>query len=317
MHYLITGGAGFIGSNIAAELVRRGEKVTILDDFSTGLQDNIAPIKGRITVIEGDITDYRTVMRAVRNVDYVFHHAAVASVERSIEDPVGSSRVNIDGTVHLLEASRRSGVSKFVFASSAAVYGNIPSLPKAEDSELQVLSPYAAAKVAGEQYCRIYTELFGLETVVFRYFNVFGPNQDPASEYAAVISKFIRAILAGRQPTIFGDGLQSRDFVFVDNVVAANLLAVESSAAMGETFNVASGQGRTLLDLLANLKELMGVDIEPAFENERPGDVKHSVADISKAVSVLGYDASVDFREGLQSTIEHLRSKMPQRDLAR
>ncbi len=310
MHYLITGGAGFIGSNIAIELARRGERITILDNFSTGRYDNLASIRDRITVIDGDIRDYETVSKAVNRVDYVLHHAAVASVEWSIKDPVGSTQINLGGTVHLLEASRQAGVKRFVFASSAAVYGNTPLLPKTEDSELEALSPYAAAKVASEYYCRLYCGLYGLETVVLRYFNVFGPNQDPSGEYAAVITKFMNIMLSGGKPVIYGDGLQSRDFVFVDNVVAANLLAVESDAAVGQTINVASGQQHTLLDLLTALQEITGIEVEPRFEKEKPGDIRHSVASVSKAVGLLGYEVSTGFRDGLYSTMSHYRAKM-------
>jgi len=311
MRYLITGGAGFIGSNIATELVRRAEEVVVLDNFSTGREDNIAPIRGRISVINGDITDYRTVSNAVKGADYVIHHAAVASVEQSIKDPLGSSQVNINGTINLLEASKLEGVKRFVFASSAAVYGNIPSLPKTEDSKVEALSPYAAAKLTGERFCRIYYKLFGLETVVLRYFNVFGRNQDPASEYAAVIPKFINALLLGKRPAVFGDGLQSRDFVFVDNIVSANLLAVESAEAAGEVVNIASGQQCTLLELLATLQELLRVQAEPLFEKEKPGDIRHSVADVSKATKLLGYGVLTDFKGGLHQAIEYFRTKIP------
>ncbi len=317
MRYLITGGAGFIGSNIAIELVRRGEDVTVLDIFSTGREENLSSSWDEITVTRGDIRDYETVTNAVRGMDHVMHLAAIASVESSIEDPVGSSEVNISGTLNLLEACKREGVKRFVMASSAAVYGNIPSLPKTEDSEVQVLSPYAAAKLTGEHYCRIYHDLFGLETVALRYFNVFGRNQDPTSEYAAVIPKFINALLLGKPPVIYGDGLQTRDFVFVDNVVSANLLAVESKDAAGKVINIASGRKYTLLDLLAALRELMGVDVEPIFKKEKPGDIRHSVADISKATKLLGYDILTDFKEGLGHTIEYFKTTVPRQVRAR
>jgi nucleoside-diphosphate-sugar epimerase len=317
MRYLITGGAGFIGSNIAIELVHRGEDVTVLDTFSTGREENIASVLDEISVIRGDIRDYETVTDAARGMDYVIHQAAIASVESSIEDPVGSSAVNISGTLNLLEACKREGVKRFLLASSAAVYGNLPSLPKKEDSELQTLSPYAAAKLTSEHYCRIYNDLFGLETVALRYFNVFGRNQDPASEYAAVIPKFINALLLGKRPVIFGDGLQTRDFVFVDNVVSANLLAVESKDAVGKVINIASGRKYTLLDLLAALQELMGVEVEPVFEKEKPGDIRHSVADISMATKLLGYDIVTDFKEGLRHTIEYFKTVIPQQIRAR
>ena len=308
MHYLVTGGAGFIGSNITAELLRRGETITVLDDFSTGRKENIAAFRDRIELIEGSITDFDTVTKAVSGVDYVIHHAAVPSVVVSIEDPVGSSEVNIGGTLRLLEASKRAGVKRFVFASSAAVYGDLPSLPKTEESELQTLSPYAAAKLTGEYFCKIYYRLFGLQTVSLRYFNVFGPNQDPKSEYAAVIPRFINALLAGTKPVIFGDGMQSRDFIYVDDVVAANLLAIESNDAVGETINVAGGRRFSLLDLLGILKEVIGVEIKPIFEKEKQGDIKHSVADVSKAAKLLRYKLRVDFREGLSRTVEYFKT---------
>ena len=317
MRYLITGGAGFIGSNIVIELVRRGEDVTVLDIFSTGREENIASVRDEISVIRGDIRDYETVTKAVKGMDHVVHHAAIASVESSIEDPVGSSEVNIGGTLNLLEACKREGVKRFVLASSAAVYGNLQSLPKTEDSELQTLSPYAASKLTSEHYCRIYHDLFGLETVALRYFNVFGRNQDPASEYAAVIPKFINALLLGKRPVIYGDGLQTRDFVFVDNVVSANLLAVQSKDAAGKVINIASGRKQTLLDLLAALQELVGVDVEPLFEKEKPGDIRHSVADISKAAKLLGYDIVTDFKEGLRHTIEYFKTMIPRQARAR
>jgi UDP-glucose 4-epimerase len=317
MRYLITGGAGFIGSNVAIELVRRGEDVTVLDIFSTGREENIASVQDKIAVIRGDVRDYETVTNAVSGMDYVIHLAAIASVESSIEDPVGSTEVNIGGTLNLLEACKREGIKRFVLASSAAVYGNLPSLPKTEDSDLQTLSPYAASKLTSEHYCRIYHDLFGLETVALRYFNVFGRNQDPASEYAAVIPKFINALLLGKPPVIFGDGLQTRDFVFVDNVVSANLLAVESKDAAGNVVNIASGQKYTLLDLLAALRELMGVDVEPIFKKEKPGDIRHSVADISRATKLLGYDILTDFKQGLRHTIGYFKAMVPQQVRAR
>lgn len=309
MHCLITGGAGFIGSNIALELVRLGHRVSILDNFSTGREENISSVLDSVTVIEGDITNFETVRRSVRDIDYVFHHAAIASVERSIQDPLGSSEVNLGGTLNLLEASRKEKVKAFLFASSAAVYGNEPTLPKSEDSPIQVLSPYAASKAASEHYCRLYHELYGLRTVVLRYFNIFGPNQDPQSEYAAVIPKFINALLTGQRPTVFGDGRQSRDFVFVDRVVSANLLAAKSESAAGETFNVASGRSYTLLDLLEALRRLIDVDTEPRFEAEKPGDIRHSLADISKAMDKLGYVDAADFEEGLRSTVEYFKMR--------
>jgi UDP-glucose 4-epimerase len=312
MRYLVTGGAGFIGSNIAAQIVNRGGKVVILDNFSTGRKDNIDPICRKIELVEGDIRDNKTVEHAMRGADYVIHDAAVASVEFSVADPIGSSEVNINGTIHLLEAARKAGVKRFVFASSAAVYGDLPELPKREDSQLKTLSPYAASKLVSEYYCRIYNDLYGLETVCLRYFNVFGPNQDPASEYAAVIPKFINALLEDRSPTIFGDGMQTRDFVFVDDVVSANLSALETPGVSGRSYNIAGGRQYTLHDLLNALKEITGSAAEPVYKPEKPGDIKHSAADISLAKKCLRYEAKIDFKEGLRKTLAYFKNIAPQ-----
>ncbi|MFH1892118.1 MAG: SDR family oxidoreductase [Candidatus Zixiibacteriota bacterium] len=316
MHYLITGGAGFVGSNIATRLVSMGEKVTVLDNFSSGRISNLEAVRKDIRLIEGDIRDFETVAKAMKNVDYVLHQAAIASVELSVKDPVGSTEVNIGGTLNVLEASKRAGIERLVFASSAAVYGDLPDLPKSECSLLKVLSPYAAAKLAGEHYCRIYSELFGLETVCLRYFNIFGPYQDPNSDYSAVIPKFIECLLSGNQLRMFGDGEQSRDFLYIDNVVSANLLATKSNDAVGESINIAAGKRFNLLELLDILKNITTVDAEPLFEAEKPGDIKHSVADISKAKKLLRFDVDVDFREGLARTVEHFRTKTPARTRA-
>jgi len=246
-------------------------------------------------------------------IDVVFHQAAIPSVDLSITDPVGSSNVNISGTINLLEAARVAGVKRFVFASSSAVYGDLVELPKTEQTELKTLSPYAAGKLVGEDYCRIYYELFGLETVALRYFNVYGPNQNSASDYAAVIPKFVNVLLSAGQPMIFGDGLQSRDFVYVDNVVSANLLASEAPDVAGKVYNVAGGVRYTLFDLLEELKELVGVDVEPIFKPEKQGDIKHSGADTSLAEKELGFEITVDFREGLRRTIEYFKSRIPEK----
>ncbi len=312
MKYLVTGGAGFIGSNIAAELVKRGETVCILDNFFSGRKENISQIKNDIELINGDIRDSDAVSRSMSGVDIVIHQAAIPSVELSVADPVGSSEVNIFGTIGLLEAARAAKVKRFVFASSSAVYGDLPDLPKTEQSKTKTLSPYAASKLVGEYFCRIYYELYGLETVALRYFNVFGPNQSPASDYAAVIPKFVNALLASKQPIIFGDGLQSRDFVYVDNVVSANLLASEAPGVAGKMYNIAGGVRFTLLDLLEALRELLSVDIEPIFKPEKQGDIKHSGADTSLAEKELGFRIDVDFREGLNRTIEYFRSRIPE-----
>ncbi len=307
MRYLITGGAGFIGSNLAAELVSRGERVRIIDNFSSGRHENLEKIKNDIELVEGSITNRALVDETVSGVDYVLHHAAIPSVVESVEDPVGSTDVNVGGTINVLDAARRNGVKRLVFASSAAVYGDLPDLPKSEESELKPLSPYAAAKLTGEYYCRVFCELYGLETVCLRYFNVFGPNQDPQSEYAAVIPKFINSLLCGEKPRIFGDGLQTRDFVSVRNVVNANLAALKSPKAVGESINVACGMQNSLLDLLDVLRDLIHSDVEHVFEDEKPGDIKHSVAAIDKARDLLGYELEQTFEEGLDQTIDYFR----------
>ena len=307
MLYLITGGAGFIGSNIVAELVRQNEKVRIIDNFSSGRKENIAPFANRIEIIDGDIRDYWTVEEAVQGVDYVLHQAALPSVIRSVINPISSNDVNITGTLNLLEASRKAGVKKFVAASSSSVYGESEELPKHEKMFPSPLSPYAANKLTLEHYCMIYNRLYDLPTVCLRYFNVFGPNQDPSSEYSAVIPKFIFALLAGAQPTIYGDGLQSRDFTYIANTVYANLMAAQKDEVRGEIFNVAVGERYTLLELLDQLNEILGTKIEPILADERPGDIKHSLAAVSKAEKLLGYKKLVGFREGLEKTVEHFK----------
>jgi UDP-glucose 4-epimerase len=304
MKYLITGGGGFIGSNIAHELIRRGEEVRILDNFSTGRKINLAGIEDSIELIEGDIRDFWTVREAVEGIDCVLHQAALPSVPRSVKNPLTSNSVNIDGTVNLLEASRQAGVKRFVIASSSSVYGDTPELPKREDMSLNPLSPYAVTKLAGEKYCKVFYELYGLETVALRYFNIFGPRQDPKSEYAAVIPKFINAFLAGKRPVIFGDGEQSRDFTFVANAVEANILASKSETAVGKYYNIAVGGQYTLNTLIKMLQDIIGVDIEPIYDPPRRGDILHSYADITRARKELNFDPKVDFPTGLKKTVE-------------
>ena len=307
MFYLITGGAGFIGSNIVAELVKQNQKVRIIDNFTSGRKENIAPFLNRIEVIDGDIRDYWTVQQAVKGVDYVLHQAALPSVIRSVNNPISSNEVNITGTLNLLEASRLAGVKKFVAASSSSVYGESEELPKHEEMVPSPLSPYANTKLCLEHYCMVYNRLYNLPTVCMRYFNVFGPNQDPSSEYSAVIPKFIFSLLAGVQPTIYGDGLQSRDFTYITNTVYANLMAAQKDEVRGEIFNVAVGERYTLLELLDNLNSIMGTNIDPILADERPGDIKHSLAQVSKAEKLLGYKKLVGFREGLEKTVEHFK----------
>jgi len=302
-HYLITGGAGFIGSNIVAELVRRGGRVRVLDNFSTGCCENLVPFQEQIDLIEGDVRELSTVRRAVAGIDYVLHQAALPSVRQSIDDPLSTHAVNVTGTLNLLWAAQEAGVKRLVFASSCAIYGDDPVLPKREDMLPAPKSPYAVSKLSGEQYCRTFAEVFGLEAVCLRYFNVFGPRQDPASEYAAVIPKFVTAMLQGAPPTIYGDGKQSRDFVYVANVVRANLLAAVASGVAGSVFNVACGQRYTLLDLVEALNVILDTDVSPIHTAPQPGDVRHSLADITVAQESLGYQAEVSFREGLRRTI--------------
>lgn len=304
MRYLITGGAGFIGSNIAHELVKRGEDVRILDNLSTGSKTNIADIENQVEMIEGDIRDFWTVRESIEDVDYVLHQAALPSVPRSVKNPLTSNNVNIDGTLNLLEASRQAGVKKFVLASSSSVYGDTPELPKREDMWTDPLSPYAVTKLTCEKYCKVFYELYGLETVCLRYFNIFGPRQDPDSEYAAVVPKFIIALLSGKQPIVYGDGNQSRDFTFIDNAVEANLLATTSKAAPGNYYNIACGAQFTLNELLDKLRAIIGADVDARHTPPRPGDILHSFADISLARGDLKYNPKVDFEAGLRKTVE-------------
>lgn len=309
MIYLVTGGAGFIGSNITKELLKRGETVRILDNFSTGRRTNLDEFKEnpQLKIIEGDLRSFHVVRQAVKGVDYVLHQGALPSVPRSINDPITSNDVNILGTLNILEAAKEFGVKRVVFASSSSVYGNNPILPKDENMPVAPLSPYAVTKYASERYCQVFWQIYGLETVSLRYFNVFGPNQDPTSQYSAVIPKFIRLIMNDRQPVIFGDGMQSRDFTFVQNNVIANLLACTASDIAGEVFNIACGKQYTLVDLVKVINEILGKNIEPVFQSERAGDVRHSLADIKKAESKLGYKVEVDFYKGLEQTIEYYK----------
>ena len=305
--YMVTGGAGFIGSHIVEELVRRGERVRVLDNFSTGRRENIAPFLEHIELIEGDLRDLPTVRQAVEGVDYVLHQAALPSVPRSVADPLASNAANVTGTLHLLVAARDAGSKRVVYASSSSIYGDNPTLPKQEDMPPVPKSPYAVSKLAGEHYCRAFTAVYGLETVCLRYFNVFGPRQDPASQYAAVIPKFITAMLRNDPPTVYGDGYQSRDFTYVSNVVRANLLAATAPNVAGRVFNVACGQRYTLLDLIAILDDILGTHVMPIHTAPRPGDVRHSLADVTAAQEALGYQAEVDFRAGLRRTVAWYR----------
>ena len=305
--FLVTGGAGFIGSNVAEELVRRGTKVRVLDDFSSGKWANLAGFGDAVEVIEGDLRDMTAVQRAVAGVEGVFHQAALRSVPRSVDNPLATNDVNITGTLQLLMACRDAGVKRVVSASSSSVYGANEALPKREDQELLPVSPYAASKLAGEHYCRIFTHLYGLETVSLRYFNVFGPRQDPESQYAAVVPLFIQAALDGVPPIVHGDGLQSRDFTYIDNVVQANLRAMEAPGAAGEAFNIACGARYSLMDILHVIERELGCTITPQHTPPRAGDVRHTLADIAKAERLLGFAPTIDFEDGMARTIAHLK----------
>jgi len=305
--YLVTGGAGFIGSHIVGALVKRGDRVNVLDNLCTGNSDNLTPFKDKIKFIEGDLVNSHAVERALEGVEVVFHEAALASVPRSVAAPLDTNAACVTGTVTLLDVARRSGVRRIVYGGSSSAYGDQPVPAKHEGLLPAPLSPYAAAKLAGEYYCQAFTASYGLETVTIRYFNVFGPRQDPKSQYAAVIPKFITAMLAGRQPTIFGDGKQSRDFTYIDNVVHGNLLAADAPAAVGRTINVACGTSFDLLQLVAGINQELGTSISAVFEAARAGDVRESLADISLAQKVLKYEPVVGFEEGLRRTVAYYR----------
>jgi len=297
--YLVTGGAGFIGSHLAEVLVKSGNRVRILDNFATGARANLAALAGGVEFLEGDLRDPATLEQAVRGVEVVFHQAALPSVARSLEDPVTTHAVNATGTLLLLQAARRAGVRRVVYASSSSVYGDSPTLPKREEMPTQPKSPYAVSKLAGEQYCQVFADALGLETVSLRYFNIFGPRQDPDSPYAAVIARFLAAIRRGERPVIYGDGQQSRDFTYVENVVRANLLAADAPGASGQAINVACGARVTLIELVEHLNRLLGTHLTPSFAPPRAGDVRHSQADLTRAAALLGYRPTVDFPEGL------------------
>jgi len=301
--HLVTGGAGFIGSHIVEALVRKGERVRVLDDFSTGKRENIAPFLDRIDLVEGDLADLETVRKAMRGVEFVLHQGALPSVPKSVQDPLATNRANVTGTLNVLVAARDEGVRRVVYAASSSAYGDSPSLPKEESMKPEPLSPYAVQKYTGELYCRNFFTLYGLETVSIRYFNVFGPRQDPNSQYAAVIPRFVTALRDGRPPVIYGDGEQSRDFTYVENVVQANLLALWAPEAAGEMMNFACGTRYTLNELCRMLQQILKTNIAPIHEAPRPGDVRHSQADIRKSQRLLGYTAHVSFEEGLRRTV--------------
>ena len=302
--YLVTGGAGFIGSHLVEALTHAGHAVRVLDNFSTGRIENIEGLLPSIELVEGDIRSYHQIREAMEGVEYVLHQAALPSVPRSVRDPITSADVNINGTVNVLYAAKDSGVRRVVAASSSSVYGDNPALPKSEDLCPQPLSPYAVSKLAGEQFCRTFWHIYGLETVALRYFNVFGPRQDPNSQYAAVIPKFITALLRNQPLTVHGDGVQSRDFTYVENVVRANLLACRAPDAAGLVLNAACGQRHSLLELVGELSEICNRSARIVHTEPRAGDVPHSLADISLARSVLGYEPVVTLSEGLRRTVD-------------
>jgi UDP-glucose 4-epimerase len=305
--YLVTGGAGFIGSHLVEALLKQGRRVRVLDNLSTGRMSNIERLLPDIEWIEGDIRSPDVARRAVAGVDVVLHQAALASVPGSVADPLACNEVNVTGTLNLLLAARDAGVRRVVFASSCALYGDSPALPKAETMPADPLSPYAVSKLAGERYCLSFTAMYGLPAIALRYFNVFGPRQDPASEYAAVIPKFVVSMLGGERPLIYGDGTQSRDFIYVGNVVAANLLAAQAPAGISGFFNVACGERISLLDLVAELNHILGTDLPPRHASARAGDILHSQADISKIQGALGFTPTVTFADGLARTVDSLR----------
>lgn len=302
--YLVTGGAGFIGSNIAEKLVEMGEDVVVFDNLSTGHEGNIEHFRQKIKFIKGDIRNASEVRNALDGVDYVLHQAALASVPRSIDEPVLVNDVNVGGTLTILEESRQASVKCVVYAASSSAYGDSEVHPKSEDMLPAPLSPYAVTKLVGEHYCSVYSKVYGMPTVAIRYFNVFGPRQDPASQYAAVIPIFVSHLLEGKRATIFGDGEQSRDFTYVGNIVKANIMAARWKEAAGQVLNVACGGRFTLNELYGMLCELTGVSIDPIYADTRPGDVKHSQADISRAEKLLGYSVETSFEEGLKRTVE-------------
>jgi UDP-glucose 4-epimerase len=303
MKALVTGGAGFIGCNLVRALLERGHDVRVLDNMSSGSFANIMDLD--VDLVEGDLRSFERVATAVRGTEVVFHQGALPSVPRSIQDPLTSSAVNVEGTLNVLLAARDHGVRRVVVASSSSVYGDAPGMPRHESQPVAPLAPYAVSKLAAEQYALVANRVFGLETVALRYFNVFGERQDPLSGYAAVIPKFTRLMLAGERPTIFGDGSNSRDFTYIENVVNANLAAGgESMAPVGKSMNVAVGEARTLNDLMGLLNELLGTDLEPIYTDPRPGDVPESLADIGRARELLGYEPAVDFVQGLRRTID-------------
>ncbi len=308
MYYLVTGGTGFIGSTIVDELVRRGQRVVVLDDLSGGKEANLSQVAGKVELIRGSICDFKSVESACRGADYVLHLAARTSVPRSVQDPLETNRINVDGTLNVLVAARDAKVRRVVFAASSSAYGESPSLPKVETMPAAPISPYGVSKLAGEVYAQVFSRVYGLETVSLRYFNVFGPRQDPSSPYSGVLSQFISALLDGASPVVYGDGEQSRDFTYVDNVVDATLRACEVPGVTGMVFNVGTGHRITLNQTLKLLEKISGKPARAKYDPPRPGDIRDSLADIGLARRLLGYEPRVGFEEGLRRTWEWYRS---------
>ncbi|HVP81181.1 MAG TPA: SDR family oxidoreductase [Thermodesulfobacteriota bacterium] len=308
---LVTGGAGFIGSNLTEALLERGHSVRVLDDFSTGKRENLKfnSAHTSLEIMEGDLRDLGTCRKAAQGIDYVFHQGALPSVQRSVEDPETSNAVNVGGTLNILLAAREKGVRRVMYAASSSVYGDTPTLPKHEEMPPNPLSPYALQKYVGEQYCRLFYQLYGLETICLRYFNIFGPKQDPNSLYSAVIPKFIDALLEERPPIIFGDGEQSRDFTYIENVVQANLLAMSADHLHGEAVNIACGTRISLNQLVSVLKEILGSKQSPLYQEPRKGDVKHSLADIRRGKEIINYEPKVGIEAGLRKTVDFFRGQ--------
>jgi nucleoside-diphosphate-sugar epimerase len=308
MRYLVTGGAGFIGSNTVDELVRRGHSVVVLDDLSAGKEENLAEVRNKITFLKGSIIDIETLQKASHQADFVIHLAARTSVPRSVKDPIETNRINVDGTLNVLVAARDNKVKRVVFAASSSAYGETPTLPKTESIQPQPISPYGVSKFVGELYAQTFGRCYGLETVCLRYFNIFGPRQDPDSPYSGVLSRFATAFLDGTQPTIYGDGNQTRDFTFVENAVQANLLACEAAGAAGNVFNIGTGQAISLNQTLDLFSRISSKTLQAIFDPPREGDIRDSLADISRAREVLGYEPTVLFEEGLRRTLDWYRT---------
>ncbi|MFS0751281.1 SDR family oxidoreductase [Oceanobacillus sp. 1P07AA] len=302
--YLVTGGAGFVGSNIARKLITNGESVRLLDNFSTGNKENIADISDKLEIINGDFTSNAIVKEAIKDVDIILHQGAIPSVPKSIDNPILSNYANVNGTLTLLNAAVEEGVNRFVYAASSSAYGNNKKLPKQEDMTANPMSPYAVSKYTGELYCRVFYEIYGLETISLRYFNVFGPRQNPYSKYAAVIPAFIDSIIHDQSPIIYGDGTQSRDFTYIDNIVSANLLAATAKKLQGEVINIGTGSQIQLNELVDRINNILGKNIPAIHTEDRAGDVKHSLADIQRAKKIINYEPITTFDEGLEKTVK-------------